>query len=88
MANLGPRDTVVKIYEGDYETLLHTKYKSSGSHGFREEDFSHYNPMGAIRFHGNQSDLAQNRMQPFPHPNDASDKIDFDWPSGFRGEDV
>ena len=32
--------------------------------------FPHYNPMGAI-----WSDLHQNLMQPFPHPNDASDKI-------------
>ena len=41
--------------------------------------FPHYNPMGAIyqlpwtpEF---RSDLAQNLMQPFPHPNDGSDKI-------------
>ena len=30
--------------------MLHTKYISSGSHGFREEDFlifSHYKSMGA-----------------------------------------
>ena len=42
--------------------------------------FPHYNPMGAIRCHGPwtpefQSDLAQNLMQPFLHPNDGSDKI-------------
>ena len=39
--------------------------------------FPHYNPMGAICCHGNQfwSDLHQNLMQPFPHPNGASDKI-------------
>ena len=33
-----------------YVTLLHTKYISGGSHGFREEDFisfSHYKFMGA-----------------------------------------
>ena len=41
------------------------------------QHFPHYNPMGAIRCHGHQfrSDLAQNLMQPFPHPNDGSDKI-------------
>ena len=40
------------------------------------QDFPHYNPMGAICCHGNQSsDLDKNLMQPFPHPNDASDKI-------------
>ena len=35
----------------DHFTLLHTKYISSGPHGFREEDFflsfSHYKSMGA-----------------------------------------
>ena len=40
------------------------------------QHFPHYNPMGAIRCHGHQSsDLVQNLMQPFPLPNDASDKI-------------
>ena len=39
--------------------------------------FPHCNSMGAICCHGNQflSDHAQNLMQPYPHPNDASDKI-------------
>ena len=31
----GPRGMVVRIYEADY----HTKYRSSGPCGFREEDF-------------------------------------------------
>ena len=41
------------------------------------QHFPHYNPMGAIRCHEHQfrSDLAQNLMQPFPHPNDGSVKI-------------
>ena len=42
------------------------------------QHFPHYHPMGAIRCHGHQSsdsNLAQNLMQPFPHPNDGSDKI-------------
>ena len=42
------------------------------------QPFLHYNPMGAIRCHGNQSSYSpwlKNLMQPFPHPNDASDKI-------------
>ena len=34
-----PRDTVGKIYEGGYKTLIHIKYLSSVSHGFRKEDF-------------------------------------------------
>ena len=42
------------------------------------QNFPHYNPMGAICCHGNlefSSDLAENLMQPFPHPNDAPDEI-------------
>ena len=41
------------------------------------QHFPHYNPMGVIRCHGHQSSdpMAQNLMQPFPHPNDGSDKI-------------
>ena len=49
------------------------------------QHFPHYNPMGAIRCHGHQSsDLAQNLMQPFPHPNDASDKFGCHRPTGLR----
>ena len=49
MASLGPRGLIGRSYVGDHETLLHTKYISSGPHGFREEDFlsfSHYKSMG------------------------------------------
>ena len=42
---LGPRDTVGRIYEGGYSTLIHIKYLSSGSHGFREEDFFRFSPL-------------------------------------------
>ena len=38
-SNLGPRDMVGRIYEGGYQILIHIKYLSSGSHGFREKDF-------------------------------------------------
>ena len=50
MASLNLRGLIGKIYVGDHKTLLHTKYISSGSHGFRVEDFlsfSHYKAMGA-----------------------------------------
>ena len=50
MASLDPRGLIGRIYVGDHKTLLHTKYISSGPHGFREEDFlsfSHYKSMGA-----------------------------------------
>ena len=46
------------IYNGDYQTLLPTKYRSSGPHGFREEDkfsFSHCKSMGSICCHGNHN---------------------------------
>ena len=40
--------------------------------------FSHYNPMGAIHCHVNQSSnliCPENILQPSPLPNDALDKI-------------
>ena len=42
MANLDHRVTIGRNYKGAYKTLLHTKYKSSGPDGFREEDFLHF----------------------------------------------
>ena len=41
---------VDRIYLGNHNALLHTKYKSCRSHGFREEDFEifpHYKSMVA-----------------------------------------
>ena len=38
-ARVDPRGTVGRIYKEDHYTLLHTKYQSSGSCGFGEEDF-------------------------------------------------
>ena len=35
----GPRGTVGSIYKGEYYTLVHTTYESSGPYGFGEEDF-------------------------------------------------
>ena len=50
-ARVDPRGTVGRIYKEDHYTLLHTKYQSSGSCGFGEEDFflcfSHCKSMGA-----------------------------------------
>ena len=46
MTNLDPGVTIGRNHKGGYLTLLHTKYKSSGPHGLREEDlfyvFSYY----------------------------------------------
>ena len=40
-----PRGMVGRIYKEDHYTLLHTKYESSGSCGFREEDFFYVYPI-------------------------------------------
>ena len=34
-----PRGLIARIFVVDHYTLLHTKYISSGPHGFRQEDF-------------------------------------------------
>ena len=44
VASLGPRGLIGRIYVGE-QTLLHTKYVSSGPHGFREEDFFKFSPL-------------------------------------------
>ena len=57
VANLDPRGMVGRFYRGDYLTLLHTKYKSSGPHGIREENLfmlSYSKSIGAICCNGNQ----------------------------------
>ena len=41
---MDPRGTVGRIYKEDHYTLLHTKYESSGSCGFGEEDFFYVFP--------------------------------------------
>ena len=45
MACMDPRGTVGSIYKGEYYTLVHTTYESSGPYGFREEDFFYVFPM-------------------------------------------
>ena len=47
VANLDPMGMVGRIYNGDYLTLLLTKYKSSESYGFREYFSSYGKSMGA-----------------------------------------
>ena len=39
MASLDPRGLIRRIYVVDHNTMLHTKYISSGPHGFREDDY-------------------------------------------------
>ena len=43
-ARMDPRGTVGRIYKEDHYTLLHTKYESSGTYGFGEEDFKKFFP--------------------------------------------
>ena len=45
MASLDPRGLIGRIYVVDHYTLLHTKYISSGPHGFREEDHFKFFPL-------------------------------------------
>ena len=50
VASLDPRGLIGRILYSGHYTLLHSKYISSGHHGFREDDFlsfSHYKSMGA-----------------------------------------
>ena len=50
VASLDSRGLIGRIYVVNHYTLPHTKYLSSGPHGFREEDFlsfTHYKSMGA-----------------------------------------
>ena len=41
---MDPRGTIGRIYKEDHYTLLHTKYESFGSCGFREEYFLKFFP--------------------------------------------
>ena len=45
VVSLDPRGLIGRIYVVDDYTLLHTKYISSGPHGFREEDFYKFFPL-------------------------------------------
>ena len=44
LAKFDPRAMIATIYNGDSQTLLHTKYRSSGPCGFREEEFFSFPP--------------------------------------------
>ena len=51
------------------------------------QDFPHYNPMGAICCHGNQSSdpiLPKNKCSQSPTPMMLLMKFDYDWPAGSR----
>ena len=39
VASLDPKGLIGRIYVGDHQTLLHTKYISCGPHEFREKVF-------------------------------------------------
>ena len=46
---MDPRGTVGSIYRGEYYTLVHTTYESSGLYGFGEEDFFYVFPIVSVR---------------------------------------
>ena len=51
------------------------------------QDFPHYNPMGAICCHGNQSSdpiWPKTYCSQSPNPLMLLMKFDYDWPAGFR----
>ena len=51
------------------------------------QDFPHYNPMGAICCHGNQSShriFPKTSCSQSPTPMVLLMKFDYDWPAGFR----
>ena len=55
VASLDPRGLIGRIYVGDHKTLLHTKYKSCGPHGFRDfifffKLFPLHNPLGCSQY--------------------------------------
>ena len=50
MASLDPRGLIGRIYVGDHQKLLHTKYISSGSHGFRDYKSIVHDPLGCGQF--------------------------------------
>ena len=45
---MDPRGTVGRIYKEDHNTLLLTKYESSGPCGFGEEDFFYVFPIVSL----------------------------------------
>ena len=45
VASLDPRGLIGRICVVDHYTLLQTKYISTGSHGFREEEFYKFFPL-------------------------------------------
>ena len=85
---MDPRGTVGRIYKEDHYTLLQTKYESSGPCGFGEEDFlvvfTIYGRGGHL---GHVTSILQlNFRSPYQWLRHI--KFQFDWPSGFREEDL
>ena len=67
--------------------MLHAKFQDHRTSGSGEEDFLRFLPymgMAAIWL----CDLDHLYKFSFPLPKEAPHKFGFDWPSGFRGEDV
>ena len=45
----GPQGHCWQHYKGEYYTLVHTAYESSGPYGFGEEDFFYVFPIANLR---------------------------------------
>ena len=52
VASLEPWGLIGRIYVGDQNTLLHTKYISCGPHGFREENLFQVFPIMSMGANG------------------------------------
>ena len=78
MVPMDIRGMVGRIYEGNYHTLLHPKYESSGPCGFREEDFFPIVSLWELSVAIETRVLILATSKPKagnPYPDDASDKI-------------
>ena len=67
--------------------MLHAKFQDHRSSGSGEEDFKGFYHIWAWRPSWS-CDLDHLYKLSFPLPKEAPIKFGFDWPCGFRGEDV
>ena len=88
---MDPRGTVGSIYKGEYYTLVHTTYESSGPYGFGEKDFFYVFPMtppewGPMDPRGKVGQI-YSRIYKEDHYNMLHTKYESFGPCGFGEED-
>ena len=67
--------------------MLHTKFRGNRPSGSGEEDFLRFLPYGHSGHLGHVTWTIYTNFRP-PFQRRLHIKFGFDWPSGFRGEDV